>query len=674
LSGGWWNTNYINTMDKQSTGVVNQEKLMERFSKIQEVYSEKELSAYAFYLKNLDKAKEMRNTPSRYFNDRDYITDYIENENARNTYLKPKKNDSETRVNSGLLEKKIETIINELLTMNFQPTIRTFNKEDKELLELGDDMTDIVMRTNQQEEDDNFWKKFYFELFTQRAVFVREKFLELTLKDGKSKIKMAKKQLISGLKVFLGDISIPADEIDRQPYIATVDVMNFDTAKSEFGHLENWKHVQPDNRTRSEYLSGALSYRFSDVANGQVEIITYESLPDDEYQVIINGVMMYPVGTKLPDKFCNKYNLRMYSLKENAMDFAYGRPLAASAKNLQDLSDEMLRLLMRKFQQAVEPPLATSKKLYSRDIWNPGSTTQGLKAKDFEKMIDHNGVTDSEFKMYNLIEQKTEEFIGAGNVAQGLSSSGDKSATEILTMNKQFIKQLGVAIFSISYAKKDLTESRLYNVLQNYTKSQGRKFDPLSGKIQNVYRAFSLDKGKYENGMTGRKEINFVDRDLSQEERQGIYDEEEKMGKRGKSMRFKYINIKKLFTIPKFWYVIVESQDKEGTALDKVLFQDQLNQGVAIMQITGRKPNPDSLVTDFERKWKAKNWFQEQAPGQGQQEEKAQGDQEQVRSEAEDIMNKMKSMGGDTGAQVAGGLRRESTPKPSINKVGSEAR
>jgi hypothetical protein len=658
--------NNIKTMSKdkkESIGVANEEKLMEKYNQLAQVYSMEEMKAYALIIKRLDSAKEMRNKPHKYFDGLGYVEDYITNENAKNTYLRPKLNDSEVRVNTGLLEKKIETIVNELLTMNLQPEVRTFDREDLELIELGQDFTDIVTRTNQIEKDDDFWIEAIYELLTQRAVFIRENYVTKTLKDGKSKIKIAQKELISGLKVFLGDISIPAYKFNEQPYVVTVNLMSYDRARILFGHLPNFEHVVSNNKKREEYLGGALDYRFSELSDGEVEIITYESLPDNEYQVIINGVMMYGLNTPLPQKYCDKYSIQMFILKSNSNDFAYGRPLAASAKTLQALNDETIRLLMRKFQQAVEPPIGVKKgKIYSRDIWDPSSVVQGVSSKDFEHLIKHTGVTDSELAMMKVIEQKTEEFIGANNVSQGIGDQQKKSASEVLLQQKQFVKQLGLAVYAISRMKRDMSELRIYNILENYTKPVKKKFDPLSKQIKNIYRSFTLDNGVFGNNERGRKVISMVEEDPNMEQLQGVYEEEEKLAKRGKPTRYKFLNIKLLKEIPQFWYVVVNAQDREGTALDKVLYQDQLNQGAIISKLTGQTLNPDTVTQEFERRWQARNWFQKKPP---MNEETMAEDN---KMEAEDILNELQGMGGNAGQQIPDGLRR-STPRPNINQV-----
>jgi len=111
-------------------------------------------AALNFYIDRLNKARDQRNQANKYFDGMDFVQDYVTNENAKNTYLRPKMNDGEVRVDVGTAEKKIEAIQNELLTMNLQPEVRAFTTDDQEIMELGNDFTDIIKRTNEIEKDE----------------------------------------------------------------------------------------------------------------------------------------------------------------------------------------------------------------------------------------------------------------------------------------------------------------------------------------------------------------------------------------------------------------------------------------------------------------------------------------------------------------------------------------
>jgi hypothetical protein len=432
-----------------------------------------------------------------------------------------------------------------------------------------------------------------------------------------------------------------------------------------YGKEENFKYVVPNNTTRYEYLGGAFAYRFGELQDGEVEVVTYESLPDDECQIYLNGVPMYEPGHKLENSY-PKYSLRAYTSKSMSRNFLGGRPLTSMAKSIQGIANETVRLMIRKFQQVLEPPMATPKsgKIYSSRIFDPGSWAQGMRKADFEKLIDHQGVTQGEFQMYSLIEQKIEEFIGTPNIAQGIQGSREMSATEVLTMQKQFLKQLGGVVAALMRMKRDLTEIRTYTILENYLDPIKRKYDEYAKEVEDVYRSFTIKNSNFPNNRKGKKIIKMFPRDINKEERRALYDYEEEEAKRGNNVRIKFVNVNKLRTIPINWYFNVYSEDKEGITFDKVTFQDQLNQGAAVSKLTGKPLNPDIVTDTFERKWKAKDWFNVQAP-QGAPMEGT-PEEEKMKGGAQDLLKNIASMeqggGGDSlGEQVPRGLRGAST-------------
>lgn len=663
-----------------STGLEKQD---EFFKRVSAAYDGNAARSYRYYIDRLEKAKMQRNQPNRFLDDLDYLTDYVTNENAKNTYLRPKLNDSEVRVNTGTTEKKIETVYNELIGMNLQAEVRALDKNDLEISELGSDMGDLCTRTNQIECDEDLWQEAIIELLTQRAVYIQETFVNRTIKNGTETITRAEKRLLSGLKVFLGDYTIPAYRFQQQPYIVLYDRINIKQAESLFGDNPNFQHVKAYNAQRYEYLDGAFQYRFGVLADEEVEMIVYESVPDNEYQVILNGVMMYAPGTPLPWSYPG-YDVDMFTLKSMSPDYALGRPLTASAKTLQGLSNEVIRLMIRKFQQSLEPPLAVPKgKVYSRDIWDPGSVTQGLKANEFERLIDHDGVNESEFKMYQLIEQKVEEFVGAGNLQQGLNPSGDsQTATEVLTLQKQALKNLGLAVAAIMRMKRNLTLMRIYTISDNYLNPTSQRYNPITDSLQDVYRSFTLSDAKLPNERFGTKMIQFAPRDMNSEEMTKVKKYEDDQAKIGRHVRVKVMNVNKMKDLIVQWYVVVNVQPADGTALDKVIFQDQLNQAALISKVSGRPLNGDVVIQAYEKKWKAKDWFQKQAPMQidpntglpmqsGQMPGAAQeGSNQGVQNKANDIMGKIDALKGNdnsTGAQVARGLR--TAPRPNANTL-----
>ena len=344
-------------------------------------------------------------------------------------------------------------------------------------------------------------------------------------------------------------------------------------------------------------------------------------------------------------------------------DYIFGRPFTAMAKSMQFVQTETIRLLMRKFHQAVEPPTGTSKsgKTYSKEIWDPSAVTQGVSKATFERLIDHDGITQSEFNLYNLIEQKTEEFIGASNITQGLSGSREMSATEVLTMQKAFIKQLGYTVAARVRMENVLTEQRAYSFLDNY-------LDPISKKVlkkedlpANVYRNFTIEDAVLDNKQFGKKIIYLVSEDLTPEELRKAYDFEQEQKRLGNSIRISFMNVKKLKELPRHFYTRTEVKDKQGTALDKIMFQEQLNQGMAVQQATQTPLSAPPIIEAYERTWKARDWFQKKSPMQAEQEAMQANMDPDVQKQAQDISAELDGMEaentGSQGDQVRQGLK-----------------
>ena len=127
-----------------------------------------------FYFNRVTEARDQRGGFLNYFDDLSYEGDYVLNQQARNSYLRKKMNDDEVRIVTGTTEKKIETVVNELLLLNLQPEITAYDNNGLEIEDLGQEIGDIIKRTNEIEHDDDVWQEAVLELVSQRAGFVEE--------------------------------------------------------------------------------------------------------------------------------------------------------------------------------------------------------------------------------------------------------------------------------------------------------------------------------------------------------------------------------------------------------------------------------------------------------------------------------------------------------------------
>jgi len=572
-----------------------------------------------YYYNLLEKAKRQREQYSHYLDNHYFSEDYKLNEDAANSFLQPAKNKKDKAVNTGVTEKKIEVVEAELLSLNLEPEVRTSSLiDDIEYTELGDDMGAIIKRTNQIEKDKKMWRVAVHEMLTQRAVFIRDRITKRKIRDGSVTIVEARKEVIPATQVFLGDVSIPQYRYDDQPYIVTYERFDHRTIKSYWKDNPNFDFVVKGNlKVDEDSQSFGFEYRMARIKEDEVEQVTIENIITGEKQVILNGVPMYEPGSK-GIKITGSYNgftTRMFTLKSQSLNYAYGRPLTASSKYLQFLSNESIRLLIRKWYQALEPPMAMARgRVPKKNIFDPATITKGIKAKDFEPLIKHTGVTQSEFNMQSFIESKAAEFIGQGNLQQGIQDKTERTAREISVLQAQAAKQLGNAVASYIEMVEEMSEIRLHTVLDNFLEPVSKRLNPSTNEVVDKFRQFTINNIDIGEGLTGKKVVQFSDRDLTNEELVGVKEFQDNQKKIGKNVKFSSINVKKLKKLPLNWFIVATPTQKDGSDLDKIMFQDKLTQGAAVAKLTGDQLNGSVVKEDYMNKWKAPGWFQQKAP------------------------------------------------------------
>jgi len=363
--------------------------------------------------------------------------------------------------------------------------------------------------------------------------------------------------------------------------------------------------------------------------------------------------------------------MSMVVIKEMDADFAYGKPPVASAKTLQALNDEILRNLVRKFRQALEPPLGvkTSGKSYSRDIWEPGAVTQGISASDFSILNPENkGITQAEFNLNDLIRRETETFIGAGALQAGMAEKGEQTAAEIQTLQKNAIKNLGHIVAAYMRYKRDATYLRIYTVIENFTRPIAKKYIKDKDIIQDVFQRFTIEDATFSNGANGKKIVEFMDRNLEQVEKQAMFEYERQQEAEGKPIRLRVINRNALLDTLLFWYVTVNSKQRDGSALSKVMFQDTIKQAYDISKLTGRQLNPDKVINEFEQVWNFRNMFMRNQPNAVQPGAQAEG-QEVSQDEMAGLDNMIGEQERTAQAQAMVEAPKASMKRPTLEQL-----
>jgi hypothetical protein len=565
-------------------------------------YTEKEIAYRQSLIQKLTTAQMARNSLHRELNDMDYTTYYDSNLRAANSYIPPKKNPEDTRIVTGTTEEKENTLLSAVLNYNLEPNILSFDDEMMEIDELGKNMEDLIKKSREIEEYDDKRVLIYKEMFDQGTVFVEEQWVEETKitkkldnvnwNDGVKikNIKWSEKEedgfagcqtrLIRGDKVFLGNVK--EFDIKRQPYIFTVDMMSYDQAKAIYQNWDRWEYV-PKKITRLQPTDDSTyrDWTLETVQENFVEIIKFQDKWNNDLMVMLNGVMMLPCGFPLTAVSpSGEYTVAKGDVYPISQFFAYSKSIPAKTKVDQEVLDEMLKLIVLKTRKSFMPPMANNTgRVLGRKIFNAGEITNQIDPAKIQTIGDANGVNQAEFNAFEFIKGIVDQK-SVSPAFMGENTSGRQTATEILEMKKQQMMKLGLVIWGVISLERQLSWLRIYNILANWTKEQDKKVNAITGKLESVFKAISVDT-QLEDTQTGRKIIQFTP-DAGEYSSESIMEEENMLSQ---NLR---MPVRKVYISPEvakmrnYWYIIINPTEKDSSDLQRILFKQDIQDSMVL--------------------------------------------------------------------------------------------
>jgi hypothetical protein len=654
-------------------------------------YTKDEGMYRSFVLKRLTDAMNLRESIHDEFNGVNYTTRYINNFKGGLSYQSPRKNPEETSIVTGTTREKKLAIVNAVLNLVFETAFRAFDEDNIEDQELGESFTDLVFQANKME----LWEEkkifVYSELADQGDVFVQDMWVD-EVKMEKTKIKISeiteetfknfdpnkgiqkivysgpRRRVIPGPQVFLGNVR--ECDIHQQPYIASRFVISYEEAKGIYGHLPRFKNVPRQLQFSNPVYeqSFGLNWRLLSVAKDFVEVIIYEDRHNDEFQILLNGVMMLPVKFPMPWGH-GEYSITQGHLEPISAFFAYSKSVPDKTKLDQEIIDEMYRLAVLKTQKSFMPPIANySAQILTKDMFLPGKINNNLEKGEIEVMGGDPraySVQPAEFQMIQMIKQFINEK-SVSPILSGAGMDGKVSATQYSSMVQQAKVQLGVMIFGFMNLHLRLDYLRLQILLDNYTKETKEKVNEINGKLERKFKAITVGGRQIGDRGIGNKKIEFTEEPVSGPE---LYDLEEGIKRdpeTGKSLsknppkeaiKITQIKPSTLRSIRYRWFPEVKVSEKDTSLAAKISYEDRL---VKAAQLFGVQ----SINWDYaKQQWSVKNdinpdyFFASNVPMPangigGPPAEGSSGAQEQVNSMQESAMNKV-SRSQPTGEQAA---------------------
>lgn len=563
----------------------------------------------------LSSSRDMRDQAHDEFDGMDYLTQYESNERLANTFIAPKKNKEDTHFQSGVVRQKLFALLAALVNLNLTGDVSAFDQEDLKLQALGNAMEDIILKTNELDTDDE--KKYLrqYELLKHGTVFVEELWDDKLKKEKKLKSKWDGKikgvdwterikkafarptrNIIPGINVYLGDIT--KYDIADQPRVFTVDTVPYQEAKMMFGEWERWKNVPKKLNKFDDTKSNIVKdWTLLQTKDNFVEIVRIQDKWNNEFTILLNGMLMTPIGLPLPWGY-DDYNIAQQNLEPINAKFAYGKSLVSRLRNKVGLFDELLRVAVLKTQQSFKvPSINISGRIVSNRIFMPGVISHGIAPGTILPLNDQigKGVTQSEFSMIKEIQESINNET-VSPTFQGQQSGGDPTATEIIELQRQAKMVLGLTIFSVSMLEWKLEWLRLKNILANWFEEEDQIVDEVRGVLKDKYRSVGVDRQVDGEGM-GRRIVIPTKKIPSgpaiMQAEQALTQEQ------GVPVRLIFLDPDEVCSSKLVWQIVVRPKEKTTSEMQKLMFRAFLQDA----QMFGPMLNLNYLAEEFATTW-----------------------------------------------------------------------
>ncbi len=590
---------------------------------------------YCSYLqKRLSRAKDQKAQRYEEFDGHTYYEDYSENIKIANTKLPAKKNDDDVVVAAGTVEAKLDALLSHVVNLDLGPEVISYDRYNNRVNELGIALTDTIFYTEQRDGGElagDKEKKLLRlrELLSQNAVFVQEEWLRSferkkklaqkyngefkNWKEWDDKLELVfegpSRTLLYGPNVYLGDIT--EYFMEKQPYHFVAIHQSYDIAKTKYGKFENWQYVKKgkvtDTLSEEQQTIYDNTFRLTEVKDEQVEILLYQDKPNDEFQIIINGVMMLPIGFPLSAVSPGgEYNVVKQVFRPISHKFAYGKPFVrqGSVREISKIIDEMLKLFVLKTRKSFSPPYVnTSGKVISRRVLSPGRISMGFSPDALQKIGEEGqGVTANEYNILKELQERVDKSTVSNQFA-GQQGKANTTATEVVELQRQAKLTLGLTIAACEFLELKLAYLRLWNILENWYEPLEQRVVTVNDvrKYVNSYRNVTRETNIDGEGIGERQIIPTDDDPVPQASIIRAMEREEE-GKRGMPVRKIFLNPTGMKVAKTRWYIVITPKEKESSAFFKLLFREMLADILTMVNF-GAVPNLDGLQEQFSRTW-----------------------------------------------------------------------
>lgn len=496
-------------------------------------YSDNENKYRSLLLNNLMLAYNIREQFHQELNDKSYSEYYLINRQQDMAYNPPKRNASDSRIVTGVIHEKDNTILSIISDMNLQPKVRIYDKDNKKLDELSNLLTARIKKSLTKENFDEKKSEFFKLLLSQGNVFVidekktKYETKKVLTQNAKDPSKSKWTTVIEQGESFCEAVAIPntavfmpnllENDLKKQPYIYMVFHMPRVSVEQVYRDYSRWQNVPKyPTKTVPPNTNGMWGDFYLQQPQAEFcEVIIYQSMPNNEYQVFINGVMMLPVQEE--DNKVVGFPLTYYSPageytlvkgdNEKIPFFAYSKSVPTKNEVKEEVANELLRIMVHKMRYSAFPSIGNNAdKVLPTNIWDPSTIIPDLKSSDLSILNPNGSITQSDFSFYQLILNSIDDT----SISRSLegTQTNNQTATQYVDQKKEALKKLGISIDGAMETLRDIYWLRLWNEIE-YLDQKISKWSHEDMELKQVYDSFSSEEDI--EGKMGTVNYNLVE-------------------------------------------------------------------------------------------------------------------------------------------------------------------
>jgi len=587
----------------------------------------KVIEVTAMVLKDYLHGTQIQTRPRPEFDNRSLLQEINVNQKAFNSYVAPRSDDPDeswkAQTVRPITRNKLISIAAHVTGTMLYPGVFAQNKEDEEDRDAALVMKDLVEWVIDNSNYPRTFIRAVISALVDPAVIVSSEFLKVMRKvkemkdDGTFSEKEILDEVMSGF--FFNTISIKQilisnfyePDIQKQRFIIKNKYVDFEEAKIVHGHYKNFKYVKAgvravfDDQTKTFY-----EVTDDDMKNYLVNEITYYNRALDLELIFINGILMCNAEKPLVRKD-KKYPFAKSGFEPlgNGQCFYY-KSAANKLGSDQEIVDTLYNMVLDGTFLQLMPPMA----LYGSEEIDGSVTVPGTitSFRDKETKLENIGPRSdlrAGLETISMVERSIAEST-QDNIRSGVSGGGDRTAREVLLLEKNAAIALGLFGKEIKFLVEDLGDLLIPDIVQNMTVGE---VDQITDGMK--FRSFVLPN-KNVDGKNVSKKIKFVNpsevSDYTDPMEESFRVFEDEGGPEGKS-RISEVNSSLFRTLKFKTRVSADELTPPSKALTKALDLEAYDRLIQNPTINQESVTRDFLL-DVYRPGQADKYIQKQQP------------------------------------------------------------